>query len=101
MPYRKDIYRALIVNNHTDLTQRRRQFCSFVQVNLRSSRCKRPQLPHKRSRLRHCEVHPHRRHVGPQFDEHDPVRILRIHVAIVRDAAGFGARAGGVFHAQR
>ena len=46
-------------------------------------------------------MHLHRRHIRPQFDEHDPVRVLGIDMAIVRDAAGFGARAGGVFHAQR
>ena len=34
------------------------------------------------------------------FDKYDPVRNSRIDKATGRDAAGFAARAGGVFHAQ-
>ena len=46
-------------------------------------------------------MHLHRRQIGPQFDEHDPVRILGIDVAIVRDAgalysAGIGSVCAGV-----
>ena len=71
------------------------------RINLHSRRTIGPvtQHPHKFPRSRDGKVHLYSCHIRPFLDKHDPQRVLRIDMAIVRNAAGLGTQAGGMLDA--